>query len=90
MSDTLLSSIARYPSFLDQLDPRIRPPPWTKEQFAGHGGHIVNFTTRFLSQNNHLGLRLTRNVVEYFWVWAVWDAYPGDRPEKRRLIGQVC
>ncbi|CAF9934430.1 hypothetical protein IMSHALPRED_009716 [Imshaugia aleurites] len=88
MSQSLLSSIAAiYPSFLDQLDPRIRPLCCRKEQFEGHGGHIVNFTSRFFNQSDHLGLSLTRNV-EVCWVQAVWGAYPGEHPEKRRLIGQ--
>lgn len=90
MSGESVYSVAGSPSFLDQLDPRIRPPRCTKEQFEGRAGHIVNFTIHFFKLNNHPGLVITRNLVEFFWVRAVWGEYPEEHPEKSRLIGQVC
>ena len=90
MADAQLMSItAGYPSFVDQLDGRIRPLRCTTEHLEARKNDIIRFTITFNKNNEHLGRIITRPVVEFFWVDEIWRLYPTDHPEKRRLIGQV-
>lgn len=89
MSDLPVLDMAGYPSFVHQLDPRIRCIRCIKELLEGRNFTIITFTNQFHKANEHLGKAMPRVVVEFFWVNEIWILYPNDDPEKGRLIGQV-
>lgn len=82
-------SMAGYPPFVHQLDPRIRPLICTQAFLEGRKYNILAFTTQFCKANEHLGQVMPRLVVEFFWVNEIWRLYSLDSPMKRFLIGQV-
>ena len=89
MLDFSMFRIDGYPSFVHQLDPRIIPIKCTRALLEGRKFNIIAFTTQFHKANQHLGLAISRVVVEFFWVNEIWTLYPTDSSMKRRLIGQV-